>query len=200
MTLSANPTGGSSFAGWSGDCTGTGACNLTMNANRAVGASFSAGGGTGGTQLLRPNIDITSQWTACCTLGLTAWDALNENVTQAQSSIPSEQFIYASALNRVTEVGLSNAALNGIPAASKAWFYMNTAAGQSVRADVIWGGAVRASTTVPGAAGYQWRSVNVTPPDQAAVDDLRIRFTVTAQGTSSGNVFAAYFELVTTAG
>ena len=55
-------------------------------------------------------------------------------------------------------------------------------------------------TTVGGAAGYQWRSVNVTPPDQAAVDDLRIRFTVTAQGTSSGNVFAAYFELVTTAG
>ena len=101
-----------------------------MNANKAVGASFSAGGGTGGTQLLRPNIDITSQWTACCTLGLTAWDALNESVTQAQSSIPSEQFIYASALNRVTEVGLSNAALNGIPAASKAWFYMNTAAGQ----------------------------------------------------------------------
>ena len=32
-----------------------------------------------------------------------------------------KQFIYASALNRVTEVGLSNAALNGIPAASKAW-------------------------------------------------------------------------------
>ncbi len=32
------------------------------------------------------------------------------------------------------------------------------------------------------------------------MDDLRIRFTVTAQGTSSGNVFAAYFELVTTAG
>ena len=200
VTLTANPTGGSSFAGWSGDCTGTGPCNLTMNANKAVAGQPSAGGGTGGTQLLRPNIDITSQWTACCILGLTAWDALNENVTQAQSSIPSEQFIYASALNRVTEVALSNAALNGTPAASKAWFYMNTAAGQSVRADVIWGGAVRASTTVPGAAGYQWRSVNVTPPDQAAVDDLRIRFTVTAQGTSSGNVFAAYFELVTTGG
>ncbi len=42
VTLSANPTGGSSFAGWSGDCTGTGACNLTMNANKAVGGSFSA--------------------------------------------------------------------------------------------------------------------------------------------------------------
>ncbi len=118
----------------------------------------------------------------------------------ANPTRPSEQFMYASALNTVTEVGLANAPLNGTPAASKAWFFMNTAPGQSVRADVIWGGAVRASTTVGGAQGYQWRSVNVTPPDQAAVDDLRIRFTVTAQGSSSGNVFAAYFELVTTGG
>ena len=200
VTLTANPTGGSSFAGWSGDCSGTGPCNLTMSANRAVSGSFSAGGGSGGTQLLRPNADITSQWTVCCLFGITAWDALNENVTQAQSSIPSEQFIYASALNRVTEVALSNAALNGTPATSRAWFYMNTASGQSVRADVIWGGSVRASTTVAGGQGYQWRSINVTPPDQAAVDDLRIRFTVTAAGSSSGNVFATYFELVTVGG
>ena len=88
VTLSANPTGGSSFSGWSGDCTGTGPCNLTMNANKAVSGAFTAGGGSGGTQLLRPNADVTSQWTVCCLAGTTAWDALNENVTQAQSSIP----------------------------------------------------------------------------------------------------------------
>ena len=200
VTLAANPTGGSSFSGWSGDCTGTGPCNLTMNANKAVSGSFTAGGGSGGTQLLRPNADVTSQWTVCCLFGTPAWDALNENVTQAQSSIPSELFIYASALNRVTEVALSDAALNGTPTTSRAWFYMNTAAGQSVRADVIWGGSVRASSTVSGGQGYQWRSFNVTPPDQAAVNDLRIRFTVTAAGSSSGNVFATYFELVTVGG
>ena len=42
VSLSANPTGGSSFAGWSGDCAGAGACNLTMNANKGVSGSFSA--------------------------------------------------------------------------------------------------------------------------------------------------------------
>ena len=42
VSLSASPTGGSSFAGWSGDCTGTGACNLTMNANKGVSGSFTA--------------------------------------------------------------------------------------------------------------------------------------------------------------
>ena len=40
MALTANPAAGSSFAGWSGDCTGTGPCNLTMNANRTVSGAF----------------------------------------------------------------------------------------------------------------------------------------------------------------
>ncbi|KAB2968830.1 MAG: endopeptidase [Thermoanaerobaculia bacterium] len=38
--LTAAPDPGSFFVGWSGDCTGTGACNLTMSAARSVGASF----------------------------------------------------------------------------------------------------------------------------------------------------------------
>ena len=196
--MSASPTGGSSFAGWSGDCAGAGACNLTMNANKAVSGAFNPSGGPGGTTLLRPNADVTSQWTVCCSS--VAWDALNENVTQAQTSIPAEVFIYASALNRVTEVALSTATLNGTPTTSRAWFYMDTAPGQTVRADVIWGGAVRGTTTVPGSSSYQWRSISVVPPNQAAVDDLRIRFTITTAGSSTADVFAAYFELVTTGG
>lgn len=202
VTLSANPTGGSTFAGWTGDCSGTGPCNLTMTANRSVSAVFnSPGGGPGGTQLLRPNADITSQWTVCCLAGTPAWDALDENVTQAQTSIPSEQFLYASALGTTTEVAFSNTALNGTPATSAAWFYGNTAPGQNVRADVLWGGEIRASTTVAGAQSYGWRAVPVTVPNQAAADDLRIRFTVSgAASSSSGNLFASYFELVSDPG
>jgi hypothetical protein len=40
VSLTAKPTGGSSFSGWSGDCTGTGSCNLTMSADHAVTATF----------------------------------------------------------------------------------------------------------------------------------------------------------------
>jgi hypothetical protein len=40
VTLNANPTGGSSFAGWSGACSGTGPCELTMNADKSATASF----------------------------------------------------------------------------------------------------------------------------------------------------------------
>ncbi|MBA3393842.1 MAG: hypothetical protein H0T89_14435 [Deltaproteobacteria bacterium] len=40
ITLSAAPGFGSSFAGWSGACTGTGGCSVTMDAAKSVTATF----------------------------------------------------------------------------------------------------------------------------------------------------------------
>jgi hypothetical protein len=40
VTLTARVTGGRVFAGWSGACSGTGACTVTMKANTAVTATF----------------------------------------------------------------------------------------------------------------------------------------------------------------
>ena len=42
VTLSAAPSAGSVFAGWTGACAGTDPCTLTMDADRAVSASFDA--------------------------------------------------------------------------------------------------------------------------------------------------------------
>ncbi|MBL8916319.1 MAG: hypothetical protein JNM17_36805, partial [Archangium sp.] len=42
VTLTATPDGASSFAGWSGACTGSGACVVTMSAAANVTATFSA--------------------------------------------------------------------------------------------------------------------------------------------------------------
>lgn len=42
VTLTATPTNGSSFAGWGGACTGTGACAVTMDTARSVTAEFTA--------------------------------------------------------------------------------------------------------------------------------------------------------------
>src|SRR5437667_8092470 len=40
VQLTASPATGSTFSGWSGACTGTGGCMLTMDANKSVNASF----------------------------------------------------------------------------------------------------------------------------------------------------------------
>jgi len=53
VTLTATPNAGASFTGWSGDCTGTGGCVVSMDADRSVSAAFTAspptdGGGGGG--------------------------------------------------------------------------------------------------------------------------------------------------------
>ncbi len=40
VTLAATPASGSIFSGWSGDCTGTGSCVVTMSAARSVTATF----------------------------------------------------------------------------------------------------------------------------------------------------------------
>jgi hypothetical protein len=49
VTLSAAPASGSTFAGWSGACTGTGTCTVSMTAGRSVTATFNTSGGGGGT-------------------------------------------------------------------------------------------------------------------------------------------------------
>ena len=43
VTLTAEPGSGSSFAGWSGACSGTGTCTVTMSAARSVTATFKRG-------------------------------------------------------------------------------------------------------------------------------------------------------------
>jgi phospholipase C len=42
ITLTASPTANSFFAGWSGACSGTGVCNVTLTQNTSVKAEFSA--------------------------------------------------------------------------------------------------------------------------------------------------------------
>ncbi len=43
VALSATPAAGSSFGGWSGACTGTGACQVTMDGAKSVATSFLTG-------------------------------------------------------------------------------------------------------------------------------------------------------------
>ena len=52
VTLTPTPATGSSFAGWGGACTGTGACTVVVDSAKAVSASF--------TDIAKPTVSITS--------------------------------------------------------------------------------------------------------------------------------------------
>ena len=76
VTLSATPSAGSTFAGWTGGCSGTGTCQLTMSADKVVTATFTNSptyavtytkAGTGsGTTLFSP-VGTQSSCAASCT-------------------------------------------------------------------------------------------------------------------------------------
>ena len=46
ITLTPSTTGGNTFSGWGGACTGSGACTVTMNSDKSVSASFLASTGS----------------------------------------------------------------------------------------------------------------------------------------------------------
>ena len=72
VTLTASPASGSSFGGWSGGgCSGTGTCQVTLNSNTTVSATFNlqqqhtltvskSGGGSGGVSSSPAGIDCGS--------------------------------------------------------------------------------------------------------------------------------------------
>src|SRR5262249_25482293 len=68
VVLTATPASGWTSAGWSGACSGTGTCTLTMLGDRSVTAAFAAassggggGGGGGGSSSLVLSVSPSSQ-------------------------------------------------------------------------------------------------------------------------------------------
>jgi len=60
VTLTATPTGGASFSGWTGACSGTGTCTLTMNSELAVNAVFAPPGGN--SEVFPPACQLPVGW------------------------------------------------------------------------------------------------------------------------------------------
>jgi subtilase family serine protease len=85
VTLTAAAGSGSTFAGWSGACTGTGTCSVTMNAAKSVTATFNSSGspavtltptslnfGTVATGVTSPVKTVTLKNSGTATLTITA--------------------------------------------------------------------------------------------------------------------------------
>ena len=170
--------------------------NASNGVQRLSGACPSDAPPPGESHTLRPNADLTGQWSA---FGASAaWDALNDDI--ASPTRPgSTDYIGQPAPGEVTEVGLASPALNGAtPQAATLFYYGKTyKTDTQLQTDVRWGGATHGSQTLGTGSGYAWRSISLSPPpaDQAAVDDISIRFT--ALGGTHAVVRAAYVVLDT---
>ena len=180
-TLTANPAAGSSLAGWSGACTGRGSAPDDV-ADEDIWGTSTAAGGPGAHHATAPERHRrlgSTPWTNCCLA--TSPGTPQRQRHPAQGSIPSELYLMAGrGRTRPTEVALSNATLSGTPTApagpGSTWTPHPTRPSASTCSGVARSGGPRAPSRAR--AIHQWRSITVTPPNQAAVDDLRIRLTM----------------------
>ena len=84
--LTATPAAGFAFGGWSGGCTGTTDCNVTMSSDQAVTATFTAI--VNGTPVANPQSVTTPQDTPV-PITLTGSDPESDPLTYAISSSPT---------------------------------------------------------------------------------------------------------------
>jgi hypothetical protein len=99
VTLTPSPSGGSTFAGWSGACSGTGGCTVSMTQARMVTASFNAP--------ITPNLMFVTSTTQTGNLGgLAGADAICQARAQAGGRAGTyKAWISTSTVNANTRFG-----------------------------------------------------------------------------------------------
>ncbi len=86
VTLTATPTGGSSFAGWSGACSGTGDCTVAMNSTTNVTATFLPAGTS--SEVFPAACQLPLGWTVPGTAA-SGWDVTFSDSAQGVCSLKS---------------------------------------------------------------------------------------------------------------
>jgi hypothetical protein len=143
-------------------------------------------------QLLRPDGTVLSGWLTGGTGS--AWEKLDEPVTQPAAVDSVNDHLWAGGADQVTEVSLQNPSMyRGDAGEVTAWFYGNTGASTQVRVELVSGGQVRASALMPAMSGFAWRSFRFTVGQRLELDDLRLRFR--SLGGPDANIRAAYVEV-----
>jgi uncharacterized repeat protein (TIGR02543 family) len=103
ITLTETPASGSTFSSWSGACSGTGSCIVTMNSNQAVTANFTTSSSTGTTggnastytlSVTSPNGTVTSNPSAI-SCGTTCSATLKSGTSIILSVIPASGFTFS---------------------------------------------------------------------------------------------------------
>jgi hypothetical protein len=156
VSLHASPQAGSTFAGWSGDCSGSGTCTVTMSGSRSVGATFmkqattttkttttTSGGGGSAPKCVVPKVKgktLTAAKTAIkkahCSVGKVTKKAsakVKKNHVISQKPSPGKRLAKGSKVSLVVSKGKKHAGSSPAQAnTTKGVTYHGTADGGTV--------------------------------------------------------------------
>jgi len=154
VTLTATPATGSTFTGWSGACTGTGACTVAMNAAKAVTATFTqtpvqytlavtkAGTGTG---------TVTSSPTGI-SCGTDCSEAYNASTSVTLTATPATGSTFTGWSGACTGTGACTVAMDAAKTVM-ATFTPNTTDNYTISGRVTYKGAGLANVVMTGLPG-----------------------------------------------
>lgn len=149
---------------------------------------------------LRPNDDISNQWTITDGGAVEAWEVLDDAVLQPAAPVTGSNFVSEASDAQVFECHFETVTV-GTVSSAKLWVY---AAADTLTADpgatirLLEGANILSTVVVPQNTAAAWYSATYTGSlTQAQVDDLRVR--VTKHGALGiATVFAAYVDLTFT--
>ena len=151
VTLTASASAGSVFSGWTGDCTGTGACQRTMNQAHSVTATFSP---SGNNSLLNPSFESDLS-------GWNAWQGVLTRVTtDAQDGSASARVALSPKFAGCTQFSLGNSA-NAVPNPAQGDVYVGSV---WVKADTDLGKTVRLALREQGGSSHPQAQVTQSLP------------------------------------
>ncbi len=178
VSLTAAPSSGYTFSGWSGACTGTGTCSFTMNSAKSVTATFAASaGGMSGT-ISASNCTIPSGQSSCSSS--ISWSTTNPVSTSAVTT-PT---------NITVGSGNSGSATYSVHYGSRTFYLYNNGqeldsatATTSCSAGTTWNGSVCGTTAVTytvTATDNGSPNGNITPSSVVVNAGTTTTFTVTS--------------------
>ena len=163
VTLNASPASGSTFAGWSGACSGTGACTVGMTAAKSVTATFNSAGGTGGVSMSTPSLGFGGS-SGTRTVSYTNNSA--SKVTFIRATMSSGKFSQSNSCGEVAPGASCTATITYAPGNSgtdPGSLTMTSTAPNSPHVVTLTGGAAAGST--PSLVPHFYRTILRREPD-----------------------------------